>query len=258
MFAVLVIDRDANFIKRRRLFRTPQVRDVRVYGGLPFRAVTTALRHSDIDRTAVSQAAGRCAGCMLLPSGIAQGGGIAEPDLSDYSRLLFFNTACDVLREALGCGLRGRLCISDRTASAAGRLSLAVPIISDIRIVTDCPKAYKSAAERAMEEFGASVVVADEPAQSDILIDLDSPNGSGELTLRSGSITASGINLPSAYMRLMPQGTDALKFAAALYEISRIYSLANLRFEKLFYHGSSITEEQASQLVRDVTQLQSY
>ena len=124
MFAVLVIDRDANFIKRRRLFRAPQVRDVRVYGGLPFRAVTTALRHSDIDRAAVSQAAGRCAGCMLLPSGIEQGGGISEPDLSDYSRLLFFNTACDVLREALGCGLRGNLreieVVSDGTLALNG------------------------------------------------------------------------------------------------------------------------------------------
>ena len=37
MFSVLVIADDVGFFKRRRLFKAPQVRDVRVYGGLPFR-----------------------------------------------------------------------------------------------------------------------------------------------------------------------------------------------------------------------------
>ena len=40
MFSVLVIADDAGFFRRRRLFRAPQVRDVRVYGGLPFREIS--------------------------------------------------------------------------------------------------------------------------------------------------------------------------------------------------------------------------
>lgn len=44
MFSVLVIADDAGFFKRRRLFKAPQVRDVRVYGGLPFREITSARR----------------------------------------------------------------------------------------------------------------------------------------------------------------------------------------------------------------------
>lgn len=44
MFSVLVIADDAGFFRRRRLFKAPQVRDVRVYGGLPFREIISARR----------------------------------------------------------------------------------------------------------------------------------------------------------------------------------------------------------------------
>ena len=48
MFSVLVIADDAGFFRRRRLFRAPQVRDVRVYGGLPFREIISARRRGKI------------------------------------------------------------------------------------------------------------------------------------------------------------------------------------------------------------------
>ena len=121
MFSVLVIESGAGFFGRRRLFKTPRVRDVRVYGGLPFREITTARRRGKINREAVCAAAGRCAGSMLLPEGAAPGGGISQPDLSDYKKLVFFNTACSLLRSACGCGVRGELLIKDKNASAACR-----------------------------------------------------------------------------------------------------------------------------------------
>ena len=113
MFSVLVIESGAGFFGRRRLFKTPRVHDVRVYGGLPFREITTARRRGKINREAVYAAAGRCAGSMLLPEGTAPGGGISQPDLSDYKKLVFFNTACSLLRSACGCGVRGELLIKD-------------------------------------------------------------------------------------------------------------------------------------------------
>ena len=87
MFSVLVIADDAGFFRRRRLFRAPQVRDVRVYGGLPFREIISARRRGKINRAAICEAAGRCSGTMLLPEDIAPGGGIDEPDLSFSSTL---------------------------------------------------------------------------------------------------------------------------------------------------------------------------
>ena len=139
MFSVLVIADDAGFFRRRRLFKAPQVRDVRVYGGLPFREITSARRRGKINRAAICEAAGRCSGTMLLPEDIAPGGGIDEPDLSDYRKLVFFNTACSILRSSCGCGVRGELLIKDKNASAAQRLGIAVPLVSDIRVATSCP-----------------------------------------------------------------------------------------------------------------------
>ena len=155
MFSVLVIESGAGFFGRRRLFKTPRVRDVRVYGGLPFREITTARRRGKINREAVYAAAGRCAGSMLLPEGTAPGGGISQPDLSDYKKLVFFNTACSLLRSACGCGVRGELLIKDKNASAARRLGIAVPLFSDIRVSTSCPEGYSRPIESAMDEFGA-------------------------------------------------------------------------------------------------------
>ena len=72
---------------------------------------------------------------MLLPEDIAPGGGIDEPDLSDYRKLVFFNTACSILRSSCGCGVRGELLIKDKNASAAQRLGIAVPLFSLVMVL---------------------------------------------------------------------------------------------------------------------------
>ena len=233
MFSVLVIADDAGFFRRRRLFRAPQVRDVRVYGGLPFREIISARRRGKINRAAICEAAGRCSGTMLLPEDIAPGGGIDEPDLSDYRKLVFFNTACSILRSSCGCGVRGELLIKDKNASAAQRLGIAVPLFSDIRVATSCPDGYSRPIENAMDEFGAAV--------------LDGISDSAD----AGEVfTAGKITLPSAYARLMPTGADSLEFAGALYLISRIHSLAQLCFSEIYHGGKPLSLRAASELIR--------
>ena len=247
MFSVLVIESGAGFFGRRRLFKTPRVRDVHVYGGLPFREITTARRRGKINREAVCAAAGRCAGSMLLPGGTAPGGGISQPDLSDYKKLVFFNTACSLLRSACGCGVRGELLIKDKNASAARRLGIAVPLFSDIRVATSCPVGYSRPIENAMDEFGAAVLdgISD---SADAVIDLDS---SPERLVCGGEVfTAGKITLPSAYARLMPTGADPLKFAGAPYLISRIHSLAQLCFSEIYHGEKPLSLRAASELIR--------
>lgn len=247
MFSVLVVADDAGFFRRRRLYKNPQVRDVRVYGGLPFREVTSARRRGKINREAICEAAGRCAESMLLPEGISPGGGIAEPDLSDYRKLVFFNTACLLLRSACGCGVRGELLIKDKNASAARRLGIAVPLFSDIRVATSCPEGYSRPIESAMEEFGAAVMEGGGD-NADAVIDLDS---SPERLVCGGKAFAAGkIMLPSAYARLMPPGADTLNFAGALCLISRIHSLAQLGFSEIYHEEKTLSPRGASELIR--------
>ncbi len=246
MFSVLVIEDGAGFFARRKLYKHPRVRDVRVYGGLPFREITSAIRRGKINRDAIETVAGGTVGFMLLPDGITQQGNIKEPNIFPYTKLVFFNTACELLRSALGCGVRATLCIKDKNAAAAGRLSLAVPLVSDVRVVTECPEAYTRAKEQAMEEFGAAVVLS-QSDNGDIIIDLDAEEP--YLAVDGECFTASSITLPTAYARLMPPDADELKFAAALYEISRIYSLSALGFNKIFYNGEHIAKDRAAVLI---------
>ena len=245
MFSVLVIESGAGFFGCRRLFKTPRVRDVRVYGGLPFREITTARRRGKINREAVYAAAGRCAGSMLLPEGTAPGGGISQPDLSDYKKLVFFNTACSLLRSACGCGVRGELLIKDKNASAARRLGIAVPLFSDIRVSTSCPEGYSRPIESAMDEFGAAVMLG-ESGRAAAVIDLDS---SPERLICGGEIFTAG-KLPSACARLMPAGINTLEFAGALCLISRIHSLSQLDFSEIYHGGKTLSLSAASELIR--------
>lgn len=247
MFSVLVIESDAGFFGRRRLFKTPRVRDVRVYGGLPFREITTARRRGKINREAVCAAAGRCAGSMLLPGDTAPGGGISQPDLSDYKKLVFFNTACSLLRSACGCGVRGELLIKDKNASAARRLGIAVPLFSDIRISTSCLEGYSRPIESAMDEFGAAVMLG-ESGRAAAVIDLDS---SPERLICGGEIfTAGKLILPNACARLMPAGINTLEFAGALCLISRIHSFSQLDFSEIYHGGKTLSLSAASELIR--------
>lgn len=246
MFSVLVIEDGVGFFARRKLYKHPRVRDVRVYGGLPFREITSAKRRGEINRDAVRLAAGGTADFMLLPHGTASGGGIKELDSSPYIKLVLFNTACELLRRSLGCGVRATLCIRDKNAAAASRLSLAVPLVSDVRVTTDCPEAYARAKEQAMEEFGAAVVLSQSDG-GDIIIDLDAEEPC--LAVDGECFTAENITLPTAYARLMPPDADELKFAAALYEISRIYSLSALSFNKIFHNGVETEKDRAAVLI---------
>ena len=243
MFSVLVIESGAGFFGRRRLFKTPRVHDVRVYGGLPFREITTARRRGKINREAVCAAAGRCAGSMLLPEGTAPGGGISQPDLSDYKKLVFFNTACSLLRSACGCGVRGELLIKDKNASAARRLGIAVPLFSDIRVSTSCPEGYSRPIESAMDEFGAAVMLGESGRAA--------ADSSPERLICGGEIfTAGKLILPSACARLMPVGINTLEFAGALCLISRIHSLSQLDFSEIYHGGKTLSLSAASELIR--------
>ena len=191
---------------------------------------------------------------MLLPEGTAPGGGISQPDLSDYKKLVFFNTACSLLRSACGCGVRGELLIKDKNASAARRLGIAVPLFSDIRVSTSCPEGYSRPIESAMDEFGAkkayvlSMLGDDYSGRAAAVIDLDS---SPERLICGGEIfTAGKLILPSACARLMPAGINTLEFAGALCLISRIHSLSQLDFSEIYHGGKTLSLSAASELIR--------
>lgn len=246
MFSVLVLDNSVGFFARRKLYRHPQVRDVRAYGGLPFREIISAKRRGEINRDAVCSAAGGTAEFMILPQGITPSDGIKELDSSLYIKLVFFNTACELLRRSVGCGVRATLCIKDKNAAAAGRLSLAVPLVSDVRVATDCYEAYSRAREQAINEYGAAIVLSQSEC-GDITIDLDADEPC--LVVGEERFTAEKITLPTAYARLMPPYTDELKFAAGLYQISRIYSLSALCFDKIFCGGVPIEKDRAAVLI---------
>ena len=250
MFAALEIVKSAGVFKRRRLNRTPLVREIRVPGGLPFTVVTTALKRGRIDREAVAFAAGRFKGRMLLLKEVEPGNGLERVDTSRFEKIMLFNTAVRLLKESIGCGERVSLCVVYSKGQLAGRLSHLVPLVSDLRVMTDNERAYETDIQRAMEEFGAAVRFC-QKVKSDIVLDFDNIGAQGKVTFAFESgISGSDVSLPFCYSSLKPSGIEPLDFAAALYELCRIIALDELYFKDLFIDSKPCSHSHAVEFIK--------
>ncbi len=250
MFAALEIERNAGTIKRRRLNRCPRVREVRVIGGLPFTVIKTAFKRGDINREAVAFAAGRYAGRMILPDGIEPDEVLKEFDTAPFEKIVLFNTAVSLLRESLSCGERHSLCVIDAGGAVAGRLGYLVPLVSDIRVMTENKRAYEADIKSAMDEFGAAVRLC-EKAEADIILDFDNTGADGKVVFAfERGISGCGVSLPLCYCELLPDGIDPLKFAAALCELCRITSLNTLRYKHLYLKGEQCSHSRITEFIK--------
>lgn len=253
MFAALELA-ECGFFKRRQLNRKPQVREVRVPGGLPFTLIRTAFVHGRVDSEAVSTAAGNYSRRMLLPERAGDIAGTERFDSSRFRKLVLFNTAAYILRQSLDCGERLSLCVADRSGVLAGKLSHVVPLVSDVRVMTDNRAAYNEDIAGAMEEFGAAVRFC-EKADADIVIDLDSSGADGRVIFSfEKGFSFFGAELPICYASLKPAGIDTLDFAAALFELCRISTLGDLRGAELTLNSRPCTYRRAEELTRDLLQ----
>ncbi len=256
MFAALEIIKSGGIFKRRRLYRTPSVREVRVPGGLPFTVVTTALKRGSINRETVAFAAGRFKGRMLLPKEVDPSDGLEGIDTSRFEKTVLFNTAVKLLKDSLYCGERLSLCVVDYNGQLAGRLSHLVPLVSDLRIVTKNERAYESDIRRAMEEFGAAVRFC-EKTQADIVLDFDNIGARGKVTFAlDRGINGKGVTLPFCYSTLKPFGIEPLAFAAALYELCRITALDGLCFKDIFVDGKECSYSLAVESIKAALMLE--
>ncbi|MBQ2774591.1 MAG: hypothetical protein IJF40_01715 [Clostridia bacterium] len=256
MFAALEIEKSAGVFKRRRLNRYPQVREVRVIGGLPFVVIKTALKRGEINRDAVAFAAGRFAGRMILPNDIQGDEVLRTFDTSRFQKIILFNTAVSLLRDSFSCGERQSLCVVDTKGDLAGRLSHLVPLVSDLRVVSDNTHAYEADIRSAMDEFGAAVRMCDK-VNADIVLDFDNVGADGKVTFAfDRGISGNGISLPICYSELVPSGIEPLKFAAALYELCRITSLDELRYRDLYINGEQCSHSRVIEFIKTALRLE--
>ena len=149
----------------------------------------------------IAQTAGAFRTRLLLPQGMTVGQGTDAASFVPRAlplRLLC-NSSARMLERMQLPALQQRLCVFDPQGVLFDALDPFVPLVSQIRVVTDDLLAYGETAARFRREYGLSLLLTPEPP-----------------------------TLPPDFDALCPPDVDPLQFAAAAYELCAADTLGDL------------------------------
>lgn len=256
MFAVLdIITPCEGFFARRSqraYLRKCAPLVIRTDDGLPFFILPVLKGKNGIDWPCVRQRLGKCALRVIAPRDTVL------PDLQGLARyvperlvpLMVLNTALRLLMAAGVPPLSLEITLTDRTALLTGEVCRLLPFAATVRVITRLPERYSNAVKRAMEEFGASLIVSDKvdySCEHGFIICCDgavpgAANARACLSfgksVRCGcGIACTGVELDAEYASRLPSGIEPLDFAGALYELCGSASFAGADFTALNVNG---------------------
>lgn len=247
MFTVLEVQPYVRPLFFRRLFSKPlqpTVEKVAVRGGAFFyKATAFADKNGCADLSflpsTVGIAAQRIVPCGEEMSELPTPLQFFSPKI--FPTVLFVNTVCAFLEKYRDTYSACTVGILDEDARLRGMFRNLVPLSKAIRVFCRTPAAYADLQSELLESHGLSLVVCDsQTVLRDCGIVLrpfekTADGAVGTLTVRQGGkaiLAGEGITLPQEYKERMPQNTNALLFASALYECCNVTQLQNLQYTR--------------------------
>lgn len=248
MFATIhTIREPENFwgkIKYNLLPPPVKAETVQTEEGSGFIKLTVPIVRGKIYWSNVRAAAGTAADRLLLPGSIRS----YEPvnlrvfESERFPALLCVNSFLKLLSLLPQKQLLSECAVIDYSAAFARQLTALPRYARTIKIITANAEKYADFSRRCMEEYGAAVLFSEQISKA-----FDSPivlypkraqiptafsrnsivfAGTADNLYTSHLFTPEGVTLPARYLNLMPPGISPLSFAAALYEVSGVGSLA--------------------------------
>lgn len=166
---------------------------------------------------------------------------------------MLYNTAIEILLRSNRAPKSLSAVLVDEKGSFAGEIGTLVERVSKLSVVTKKHSLYKKAAERIMEEYGASVVIRDKllsVKDVDIVISpcFNAPEHLQNVIIInntakriSPSLKPKDFDMPYPYDRYLPKGTDKMDFAGALFEFCGAPELSKLCFRTLMLNSYEIS-----------------
>lgn len=238
VFVVLRVSETPNgFIKKRKHLRQlskARAQSVSTEKGLPFFVLDIPSYTKDSDWERIAEKCGRYASRIVAPRSLSL------PDFGQLKRfspafmpsLLVFNTALKIIGNSgtNPCGIC--ITVTDRNAVHPSRIYKLLPFASVIRVVTSRPEKYAFACQKALDEYGASIVIrsAYEPQDKpEIVICCD---GAVTPFMKSAAVFgykygmtgginfyADGIEISEAHSEAVPDSIYPVDFAGAVTEL---------------------------------------
>ncbi len=232
MFDVITISEP---IKKAKLFKKRKCKiealQTAVRGGAPFRLIKVTPGYKGVDWQAVA----RCAGCgsqsVISNISLPPASSLKAFSADTLPLLIMLNTAAKSLSKDEAAKKR-RLLITDKYAVLPDYIDKIVLGAARIKIVTDFPDKYYSAAVRVMERFGASITVCNQVEKSE---KFDASIGLETIVATPLPFTFDKVSseeliqiIPEEYLRLCPEGIDKFTFICALFECSGVREIGEL------------------------------
>ncbi len=252
MFVVLnVVKAEKNVFKRRaqkRKIAENGLHICRCEKGLPFYILDVLNGKRGINWNTVAEQCGRYSARIIAPKNTAL------PDDSGLKRFVpvsmgshfVFNTAVKTIKKACLPPDGFSITLTDRNALHPAKICELLPLASCIRIVTARPERYAVACARALEEFGASLILRsayEKTGKPDIVICCDGAltaamYNSAVFAFRKksgGKILFSGneISLLQNHRDILPENIDSTDFSGALTELCGCSDYKNAVFSQV-------------------------
>ncbi|NMP38313.1 MAG: hypothetical protein GX051_09400 [Clostridiales bacterium] len=239
-----------------------QVCKISVPGGVPFVALSAVKRRGEIDWEDASAAIGGKSTYTLFADGISP---VADTPFRRFvpqqlPKIMLFNTAKEIIRrccEPLSCSV----CVVDGDGVLAPYAHTLCPLTREVRVLTGSGY-YERCARKALEEYGAALVIAGRDCaqiKGTCIISVCN-NGSREQSntlLLNGEnarfvIKGADFTVPDEYASLCPDGINPKLFAEALYECCAAPGLANLIFSDVSVNGKVLALDSATLYINKI------
>ena len=169
-----------------------------------------------------------------------------EPKL--LPKLMLFNSALDYMEKLDQPPSEMRFTLVDDDGIFIEKLEAVLKLASVITVVTRKEEKYNALSVRLFETYGISLMIRPDyneaKYENSFLFDYKgdriplSYKGTAfskekKHLLNGKTLSPGGFDLPSEYEKLWRKNTDKMQFASALFELSNVSDLQNLRFNEL-------------------------
>ena len=163
-------------------------------------------------------------------------------------KLMLFNSALDYIEKLNLPPSEMRFTLVDDEGIFREKLEDVLKLASIITVVTKNEEKYNALSVRLFETYGISLMIRSDyneaKYENSFLFDYKgdriplSYKGTAfskekKHLLNGKTLTPGGFDLPSEYEKLWRKNTDKMQFASALFELSNVSDLQNLRFNEL-------------------------
>lgn len=251
--------------KQKRLLYASCAQSFQTQKGLPFHMLEIPGELSYAGWETVEEKCGRYSSRIIAPRSLTL------PDCGKLRRfipvsmpfLLTFNTAKSVLEKARLPHGDFTVTVTDRNGSRAADISGILPFASAVRVITSRPDRYAETREKAMSDYGASLMIRPsyEPlTKPDIVICCDGiiPSEAAEAAVFSHKPTQSGklnfrcngLSLSDSHKSIVPENIDSVDFAGAITELCGSPEYRNSRYENVTSDCSACKNTLPSECLR--------